>query len=358
MIQLQPDQFPALHPLFSEAEAFNLSVKAALMGAAPGEAWADDAAQPTIGFVNTSEGHYLAGDPARADLHDDLRATIPDWAFLQVFPATWAQALPRIWTNAVARPHPRQHYALRELRLRDWRERLPAGFEVRRIDADLLGQPLRNLNVITRWIGNNWRSRDDFLANGFGFCAVDTANQAMVSCCVADCACGDQAEVGIKTDAGYRRRGLASAVVAAAVEHCLAHGYTEIGWHCVASNAGSIATAQKVGFIKERDYLAYSDQLPSENAGDLTLAEYADWAEHYERALARKPGYAFSAACARALAGDHAAALDHLRHALHASERLDAAWLSGHWAFAAMQGDPAFRRFLAELRAGAAATGT
>jgi RimJ/RimL family protein N-acetyltransferase len=337
-----------LQPLFHDAESFNLSVKAGLAGAAPGEAWVD-AEQPTIGLVNTSEGHYLAGDTARTDLYDDLKATIPDWAFLQVFPDAWANVLPRIWTNDVARPHARQHYVLRELRLRDWRERLPVGFEVKRIDADLLSQPLHNLNVITRWIGNNWRSQQDFLAHGFGFCVLDAAAGVMASCCVADCACGDQAEVGIKTDAHYRRRGLASTVVTATVEHCLAHGYREIGWHCNASNTGSIATAQRVGFMKERDYVAYSDQLPSENASDLSSAEYTEWAERYERAMAGKPHYAFNAASARALAGDGARAIQHLRRALANGKHFDTDWLMNHWSFETLKDTAAFRETVAEL---------
>jgi len=67
----QPDQFSLLLPLFYEVTAFNLSVKAVLMGTAPGYAWVDDSQQPTLGLVNSSEGHYLVGDPKRADLFDD-----------------------------------------------------------------------------------------------------------------------------------------------------------------------------------------------------------------------------------------------------------------------------------------------
>jgi len=274
----------------------------------------------------------------------DVKVTIPDWAYLSVFPTGWVGVLPQIWVNEVARPHPRQHFVLRHLGLRDWRARLPNGFEVKRIDIALLAQDsMQNLNIVTRWIGNNWRSTQDFLEHGFGFCVLDVAAHALVSFCVADCACGDQAEVGIKTNVSYRGRGFASAVVAATVEHCLAHGYTEIGWHCSSSNAGSIATARKVGFEKERDYVAYSDQLPSENATDLSPAEYADWARHYERFIETKPAYALNAACARALAGDDAQAIQHLRHILAGGERLGADWLLNHWAFAELKDTPEFR---------------
>ena len=354
MRRLTPDQFTILQPLFREPAAFNLSLKAVLAGTAPGEAWADDVQQPTLGLVNSSEGHYLAGDPNRTASFDGLKATIPDWAFLNVHPAGWGKVLSQIWVNDVARPQARQHYVLRQLRLRDWRQRLPAGFEVRRVNAVLLDQKhLKNLNVITRVIGNNWRSQDDFLQHGFGFCVVDVSAgagaEALASCCVADCVCEAQAEVGIKTVPSYRKRGLASVVVAAMAEHCLANGFVEIGWHCPRANVGSSSTAQRVGFEWERDYMAYSDQLPSENASDLSVAEYADWAAHYERAIATKPQYVLNAACARALAGDADAALQHLRRVLESGERIGAEWLANHWSFASLKSNVAFQAMVAAL---------
>ncbi len=90
--------------------------------------------------------------------------------------------------------------------MRDWRARLPAGFEVQCIDAALLARDtLQNLNIVTRWIGNNWRSHIDFLEHGFGFCVLDVAAHTLVSFCVADCVCGNRAEVGIKTVARVSR---------------------------------------------------------------------------------------------------------------------------------------------------------
>ena len=46
----------------------------------------------------------------------------------------------------------------------------------------------------------------------------------------------------------YRRRGLATIVVAATVAHALAAGYHEVGWHCSEDNQGSQGVAEKVGF--------------------------------------------------------------------------------------------------------------
>jgi len=46
------------------------------------------------------------------------------------------------------------------------------------------------------------------------------------------------------------------------VEHALLHGITQIGWHCYARNQASVATALKVGFVKQADYPAIIVRVP------------------------------------------------------------------------------------------------
>ena len=77
LIQLTPDQFTILQPFFQEPAAFNLSLKAVLAGTAPGEAWADDVQQPTLGLVN-------------------------------MHPAGWGDVLSKIWVNDAALQHLRR----------------------------------------------------------------------------------------------------------------------------------------------------------------------------------------------------------------------------------------------------------
>jgi RimJ/RimL family protein N-acetyltransferase len=107
------------------------------------------------------------------------------------------------------------------------------------------------------WTENNWATRQNYLAHGFGFCVVDDAADEVVSWSVADCASGDRCEIGIHTLPAYQRRGLGSITSAAAVAHALGHGFKEVGWHCDEHNPGSIGTAEKVGFVLERRYTAY-----------------------------------------------------------------------------------------------------
>jgi RimJ/RimL family protein N-acetyltransferase len=63
--------------------------------------------------------------------------------------------------------------------------------------------------------------------------------------------------VGIATVEAYQRQGIASALASALVDHAFANGYTEVGWHCWADNAGSAATARKAGLEKMAEYPVY-----------------------------------------------------------------------------------------------------
>jgi len=75
-----------------------------------------------------------------------------------------------------------------------------------------------------------------------------------VSWSLADCRSGDACEIGIHTAEPYRRRGLATLTAAATVEYALSNGFSTVGWQCSEDNLGSIGTAEKVGFERERDY--------------------------------------------------------------------------------------------------------
>ena len=93
---------------------------------------------------------------------------------------------------------------------------------------------------------DGFRRRGEFASHGIGphqLCLAPDGQTLLV------------ANGGIRTHPDYRRRGLAAIAAAAAVEHALAHGYTSVCCHCNVDNRGSIRTAQKVGFVKERDYV-------------------------------------------------------------------------------------------------------
>lgn len=336
MPTLNPGQYPVAQPLFENLSAYHLCGWAVLCGTAPGEVWLDDLDRPRVGVVESSEGCYLAGDPGHRQAHAAIREVIPPFAYLICDPPEWEQALPLVWSNPAARRHERQHYVFRASAAPGWRGSLPSGMRMRLVDRDFFElEYLQNFRSVADWVGG-WRSREDFLERGVG--AVIVQGDTIASWSVMDCALNDRCEIGVMTAMGFRRQGLAKAVVSAVLEACLARGYHEVGWQCLRNNKGSVATALAVGFKKERDYLAFSDFLPAESAGDMTAAEYSDWAEHYEHFLP-EPTWAFMAVQAWSLAGRPDRAVENLRHLHRLGWKSSPEWIVGYWRLNGLRGN-------------------
>ena len=347
MYQLEASHYDRVAPLFQGLAEHHVSVDAVCAGTAPGAIWVDSIDSPSIGFVKTPEGEYLAGDVTCKQAYPALNALIPEEAYLTLHPPGWERVLAQIWANPVARRHPRLQLRWQGHSVPDWRALLPQGFEVVAIDQQLLSRAdLLNHEQIADRV-NDWLSTDFFFQHGFGFCVLH--ENTIASRCVADCVQGARCEIGVGTDPSYRRQGLGLVVVAAAIEHCLSRGFTHIGWHCLRSNAASRVLAEKAGFGIVAEYSAYSAVLPAENAADLTPAEYTDWALHYERYAETNAWYGLFAAEAWALAAEQGRALGHLERLVEGGWRGDAGWLSRRWALQSLRDLPEFHAILMAL---------
>jgi RimJ/RimL family protein N-acetyltransferase len=132
-----------------------------------------------------------------------------------------------------------------------------------RINESLFaGQDLQGIDTMVEWVLGSWRSAEDFARRELGFCVIH--GDELVSWCASEYTCepipgaGKMCHLNIYTCESYRRQGLATLVAAATVEHCLANGIEQIGWHCWEANAASAATARKVGFELVRDLPVYN----------------------------------------------------------------------------------------------------
>jgi RimJ/RimL family protein N-acetyltransferase len=252
-----------VRPLF-RALVWHLSSAAVLDGNNPGRVLVDDPANPQTAFMFSPEGCYLVGNPDNDTFNCALNNAIYAREVLgEKVNALWFVYHPESWKARLAAlldPRPpiemlRRHYVCRELKY-DWRANVPDGFAVRRINEALLNRAgLKIPDHVHGWMENNWGSRADFLQSGFGFSTVH--GDEVVSWSLADCISGDACEIGIHTVEAFRRRGLAAITAAATVDYALANGFSMVGWHCAEENLGSIGTAEKVGFEKERDYAMY-----------------------------------------------------------------------------------------------------
>ena len=334
MHRLDASDYRRVGPLLSDLTAYNVSIDAVLEGCNPGEVYVDDAAAAQLALLTGPEGTYLGGTSPTADHIAALKALVNDLMVQQDVELLWLVCAPG-WAQHLAQilPRPplsqaRQHYVCTVLAL-DWRVQVPQGYAVQPITQALLSRvDLEVPDHIYHWMDSNWGCTEDFLARGFGFVTEDQTQQRVVSWSLCDCSGGAACEIGIHTRPEYRRRGLAAITAAAAVEHALAQGFREVGWHCNTENIASAHTALKVGFVRERDYSQYvsfrSEAIHWAEAARMQAVQgnYAEAADGYVRAdsAGEQPEWGryipFYAACMFARLGDEAAAFHWLRRAL------------------------------------------
>ena len=270
LFELGKTDYGKVRPLFLSLE-FHLASLAVLDNINPGRCFVDDLGIPQTAFLFSSEGCYLAGNPQNPDFNHALNQAIfsrsilgedvKELGFVLASDA-WVESLVHIFSPHTPIAFTRRHYVCKGL-APDWQSHLPEGFTVCRITSELLNRPgIKISDHVYGWMRNNWGTTSWFLERGFGFVTVH--GEEVVSWSLADCISGSRCEIGIRTVPNYRRRGLATVTAAASVDYALSHGFSMVGWHCDDENLGSIGTAEKVGFTKERNYTMYDLLLDEE----------------------------------------------------------------------------------------------
>jgi RimJ/RimL family protein N-acetyltransferase len=348
MHRLRPSEYPLALPILGGVE-HALLVNAILEGTAPGWVAIDDRDAPRTLFASGPEGHYLVGDPGNLAFNEVLGKLILEeiipqgreagWAVfnLHYHPDSWEAVLDAMLGDTVVVKNHQRYFKHR--RRVEWRDRLPPGFEMRRVDAGLFAEThLTNLEQLRAFSESGYPSLESFLEHGFGFCLV--AGDEIVSWCTSDCVIGHRCEVGIRTHKDHRRRGFATLTSAAAIDYCLSQGISDIGWHCWSQNLASAAAAERAGFEEVLQHHAIHLWLNPVDGllvnGNLALmrGQYREAAQFFEQAFTLRDGtaegreeclldwktddviYYYHTACAWALAGERDAALANLEKAL------------------------------------------
>jgi GNAT superfamily N-acetyltransferase len=368
---LEADEYRKVSPLFQELD-YQLITAAVLGGASPGRIWVDNVRQPRSAFMDSPEGYFLAGcqhnDAFNRALNklilgsvlpDEKSPQFDDALVVVCHPGTWEHQFDVILAGRPPIKRQRIHYLFPEKQVKG-RVNAPNGMTVERIDEHLLGRPgLYIPKHVLGWMDTNWGSSAGFLQNGFGFCTVH--KNRIVSWCLADCIAGDACEIGIHTAEDYRRRGLATLTASAAVDHALSRSLTAVGWHCNADNVGSQGVAEKVGFVKERDYFDYlvitdeAEHLASHGWYSFRAGKHDKAIEWFEQAFAAgdPPTWSFhTAARAWAVLGDCDMALHYLARAVDRGWH-NAAFTRSCEEFEPLHGAPEWDGLLARIEAGA-----
>jgi hypothetical protein len=327
MKALDAQDYERVGPICAEMANTHLHISAILNGDCPGKVYVDDITHPRAVYLVSGDGHYLAGSPDNQTFNKALNAALPGDHYFVLFldPERWSKALPIVLKDTYAVEAERCHFTLRHHRLADWQSRIPAGFSMEGIDRELLAKGLAHSDQVMEWIIDEWRTLDAFLERGVGSCLVDEGQ--IVSWSLVDYVQGDRCEMGIHTAWGQRRRGFGTMTAAATAARSLDLGLSSIGWHCWANNAGSIRTADKVGFQRTASYDVFINHWVAENITDMSQEEFRAFARSYERQFrARPPASGFPhivAAKAWALGGDRQGCYRHLNKAM------DLGWLRG-----------------------------
>ncbi len=302
--ELNKGEYEKVRPLFKELD-YNLIISAVIEGTSPGRIYVDDLGNPKTAFLCSVGGYYLAGYENNEAFNVALNRLIAEKISagniarenkeefaLCIHPETWEAKLDALLYRSPIKDI-RRHYSFTKMRVADWKARIPEGFSIRRIDRNLLDTlGSRVPRQITDWMRTNWGSINLFMQKGFGFCMLH--GKQAVSWCMADCANEDACEIGIHTHPDYRRRGLATLTVAAAVDYCLSCGFKSVGWHCNENNLGSIGVAEKVGFELERKYFHYyfmsneAHHLAERGLVAFRAKRYRETVECYEKVFAAK----------------------------------------------------------------------
>lgn len=253
----------------------------------------------------TTEGWFLAGSPNNNEFNEGLQNLFHDMIlkgkyyspinpeflgelFFHIDSDDWKRKFPLIFDIRPPLPTHRNHFICNEVSF-DWKRSIPEGYTLHSVDSTLDVNSIQFPEDIRQWVSH---SLPDQIKRGFGMCL--THGNKVVVWINADCASGTDCEIGIITTLDCRMKGLGSLTAAAAVDNCFSIGYTTVGWHCENHNYGSIAVAQKIGFVKERDYFHYICMFDEAIHHAETAmrhffdGNYEDAIDYFERAFAMK----------------------------------------------------------------------
>lgn len=256
MIELDPQEFPEVLPLYRSSGLCFPLISAVIQQQQRGQIFVDQKTNPRSSVVVNNFGFMgllgVEDDPQSLiqlfATNDKIR---PSYLLWFIPPQKWQERL----DAAGARRRERIRYEFRG-RSEDEPVTCPAGFEMRKLDRELLPKTSKyKMELDSRF----WSSIEDFEKNGLGFCVVK--DNEVVSICYAAAISDGLAEVDVVTDEAYRGQGLGSLVSRVFIRECLGRGIKP-AWDCFDYNTNSQRLAERLGFSELVRYPFYSFNIP------------------------------------------------------------------------------------------------
>ena len=247
LIEIAPDRRGGLAGLFANHQRVRMVVEAILEGRF-GVALADSEEEPSLAQLRLMTMFHVFGGDAEHPLAREALGSLQKGIVL-LASDDWRELLFEIHGGRImAQPRTALSSATLDVeRLRALARRVPPGFQVQRIDADMARRMSGELeDQVTL---HAFRSPEDFAERGIGFATL--YGERIVCVATSFVVCSRGIEIQIVTHADFRRRGLATATSAALMAHCLEHDL-EPEWD--ADNPESLKLAQKLGYSQPQPY--------------------------------------------------------------------------------------------------------
>lgn len=257
------DERPLLHLFFGLEE--HLAVQAVLRGAAAGTVWVDEPSAPRSAVIWVQHRVFVVSEDTASAGAAGLNAVVQEVAATAQARGDWGVGVygaPAVQWEPVLdglawRSIEREYW---ETTLEEWKQRGAAeqvdGLALHAVDRALVEQAqLGRMEQLREEMCSERPSVEDFLARSFGVCLVDEKQDTLAGWCLSEYNCDDRCEVGIEVVEEYQRRGLGTLLAQALCQEAFAQrGIRRVGWHCLAANVASGATAQRAGLRLAKRY--------------------------------------------------------------------------------------------------------
>lgn len=268
--RLDETQFGKVREIFKDQKDHAV-INAIIYRNNPGNIYVDNLDEPrTVLIWAKNEICFLAGAYDNEDFNNSLDKLISeslapeameiDDTYFQV------QAIPEDKWNPIleaklAHRLPKKYYRWafafesdRYKTLESWRDKIPEGYSIRKIDKSILD--IDRDNIVKKEVGKFWASFNDFLSKGVGFCALH--GRRVVSTCISAFVSGNKFEISINTySLKYRKKGLATILARVFIDYCIENNKLPC-WGTETFRHPSIRIAEKCGFKKLNTYSFYS----------------------------------------------------------------------------------------------------
>lgn len=247
-----------------------MEAAAVVEGVNPGRIFVDDRMSPTSGIIwlGNNDGFLFIGDEQNELFNQELNSFIDSVIVpeaqqvgLEWFEALgnhdkWYGTIERVFAHRDLGSWNQRVYRLKSSDYDSSSEpKLEEGYEVVKIDADLLGNKTAiNANFLRLKIDEFWSSPEDFINKGIGYCIVH--QREVVSVCFSGFVLGNIHCIDIETVKEHQKKKLGQKIAHCLVKDCLNHDQVPY-WDCMEVNKPSVAVAERLGFQVTYRYVGY-----------------------------------------------------------------------------------------------------